>query len=134
MSVANGAIAMPFVNGKIHSILVVDDNVDAAEMLAEMLTLRGHGTRIAHDGAGALLAAREVHPDVIFLDIGLPGMDGYEVARRLRADPDFAVTFLVALTGWGSADDKRRAHEAGFDVHLTKPVDVAAVDAVVAGI
>ncbi|MDB4933639.1 MAG: rcsC [Labilithrix sp.] len=113
-------------------ILVVDDNVDAAEMLAAMLDLRGHGTRVAHDGPDALVAAREVHPDVIFLDIGLPGMDGYEVARQLRADPAFAVTVLVALTGWGTEDDKRRAHEAGFDVHLTKPVAVDAVDAVVA--
>lgn len=113
-------------------ILVVDDNVDAAEMLAAMLELRGHGTRVAHDGPDALVAAREIHPDVIFLDIGLPGMDGYEVARQLRADPAFEVTVLVALTGWGSQDDKERALEAGFDVHLTKPVDVAAVDAVVA--
>jgi PAS domain S-box-containing protein len=115
-----------------RSILVVDDNVDAAEMLAAMLELRGHGTRVAHDGPDALLIAREVHPDLIFLDIGLPGMDGYEVARRLRADPELASTVLVALTGWGSDDDKRRAHEAGFDVHLTKPVDVEVVDAVVA--
>jgi CheY-like chemotaxis protein len=119
--------------GTPRNILVVDDNVDAAEMLAAMLDLRGHGTRIAHDGREALLVAKQLHPDIIFLDIGLPGMDGYEVARHLRADPELAKATLVALTGWGSEDDKRRAQESGFDVHLTKPVDVAVVDAVVAG-
>ncbi|MCW5834624.1 MAG: PAS domain-containing protein [Labilithrix sp.] len=113
-------------------VLVVDDNVDAAEMLSMMLELRGHETRTAHDGPAALTAATEWTPEVVFLDIGLPGMDGYEVARRLRADPAFAGTVLVARTGWGSADDKRRAREAGLDVHLTKPVDVTDVDAVVA--
>ncbi|MBX3201877.1 MAG: PAS domain-containing protein [Labilithrix sp.] len=113
-------------------VLVVDDNVDAAEMLAMMLELRGHETRTAHDGPGAIAAAAEWTPEVVFLDIGLPGMDGYEVARRLRSDPAFAETVLVALTGWGSADDKLRAREAGLDVHLTKPVDVADVDDVVA--
>ena len=119
-------------DAKPRSILVVAGNVDAAEMLAAMLELRGHGTRVAYDGRDALAAARGSHPDIIFLDIGLPGMDGYEVARQLRADPALAATVLVALTGWGSEDDKRRAREAGFDVHLTKPVDVADVDAVLA--
>ena len=113
-------------------VLVVDDNVDAAEMLSMVLELRGHETRTAHDGPGALAAATDWSPEVVFLDIGLPGMDGYEVARRLRRDPAFAETVLVALTGWGSADDKLRAREAGLDVHLTKPVDVADVDDVVA--
>jgi PAS domain S-box-containing protein len=128
------AIAAPAegrTHAKARNILVVDDNIDAAEMLASVLELRGHGTRLAHDGPDALVTAREIHPDVIFLDIGLPGMDGYEVARRLRADPAFALTLLVALTGWGSEDDKRLAYEAGFNVHLTKPVDADAVDAVV---
>lgn len=116
----------------VRRVLVVDDNVDAAEMLAAMLELRGHETRLAHDGLQALAVARESRPDVVFLDIGLPEMDGYDVARELRADPTMAGTVLVALTGWGSEDDKQRAHEAGFDVHLTKPVDVAVVDEVVA--
>lgn len=117
--------------GACRRILVVDDNVDAAEMLATMLELRGHETRIAHDGPDALAAAKEVHPDVIFLDIGLPGMDGYEVARQLRADKELAPTVLVAVTGWGTTDDKLRARAAGFDRHLTKPVDIDAVDAAV---
>ena len=113
-------------------ILVVDDNVDAADMLAATLELRGHDLRVAHDGEAALAAAKEIAPHVIFLDIGLPGMDGYEVARKLRADPAFEETVVVALTGWGSEEDKRRASEAGFDAHLTKPVSVGAVDAVLA--
>ncbi len=112
-------------------ILVVDDNVDAADTLATMLELGGHETSVAHDGASALIVAREVRPDLIFLGLGLPDMDGCEVARRLRADPELAKCTLVALTGWGSDDDKRRTSEAGFDVHLTKPVDIARVEAVV---
>ncbi len=113
-------------------ILVVDDNVDAAEMLSMMLELRGHETHLAHDGPGAVDAAKKLAPDIIFLDIGLPGMDGYEVARRLRTDPALANTVLVALTGWGTDDDKLKAERAGFDVHLTKPVAVDVVDAVIA--
>ncbi len=128
--------ARPREGASVHAaprdILVVDDNVDAAEMLAAMMELRGHTARVAHDGPGAIEVARERVPDVIFLDIGLPGMDGYDVARQLRAEPAFDDTLLVALTGWGTEDDKQRAREAGFDLHLTKPVDVAAVDAVVA--
>jgi len=104
-------------------ILVVDDNQDGAEMLATMLDLTGHQTRTAHSGQHALAAAREFAPDVVFLDIGMPGMDGYEVARRLRAEPSLDRAVLVALTGWGSAEDRRRTKEAGFDYHLTKPVD-----------
>ena len=109
-------------------VLVVDDNVDGAESLAMLLEISGHETRTVHTGLAALAAARAFDPDVVFLDIGLPaGMDGYEVARRLRADPDTAGTVLVALTGWGSADDKQRSKDAGFDIHLTKPVEPAAV-------
>lgn len=113
-------------------ILVVDDNRDGAESLAMMLGLFGHRTNTAHDGVAALAAARAFGPEVVFLDIGLPGMDGYEVARRLRADPDTAGATLVALTGWGSEDDKRRSKEVGFDHHLTKPVDAAEVTALLA--
>ncbi|QJW92958.1 PAS domain S-box protein [Frigoriglobus tundricola] len=104
-------------------ILVVDDNVDGAESLAELLQISGHVTRTAHSGPAALTAAAEHRPDLVFLDIGLPGLDGYEVARRLRADPLTAGTVLVALTGWGTEDDRRKTKEAGFDFHLTKPVE-----------
>jgi CheY-like chemotaxis protein len=103
-------------------VLVVDDNADAAESLAVLLELMGHRTVTAHDGATALAKFAEVQPDVVLLDIGLPDIDGYEVARRLRAG-GASSTRLVALTGWGQAEDKRRAAEAGFDLHWTKPVD-----------
>jgi len=115
-------------------ILVVDDNEDGAEMLATLLQLSGHETATAHSGEEALSSAGAFRPEVAFLDIGLPGMDGYELARRLRSDPEHRHAVLVALTGWGGADDKRRSAEAGFDYHLTKPVDAAAVDALLAGL
>ena len=106
-----------------HRILVVDDNEDGAETLATLLGLYGHEVRIAHDGAAALAAADAYRPDVILLDIGLPGMDGYEVARRLRDRNEFRATRLIALTGWGQDTDRERSRSAGFDLHLVKPVD-----------
>ena len=108
-------------------VLVVDDNVDGAESLAMLLQLFGHATRTVHTGPEALSAVRDFLPDVVFLDIGLPGMNGYEVAQRLRQDAQLRTPMLVALTGWGSEDDRKRAREAGFDGHLTKPVDPATV-------
>jgi len=106
------------------SILVVDDNVDVAETTATVLNLDGHAVSVAHDGREALVRAREVRPDVVLLDIGLPGIDGYEVARALRAEPVFARTVLVAVSGYGREEDRRRARAAGFDGHLLKPVAV----------
>ena len=103
-------------------ILVVDDNTDAAESLSMLLDLEGHSTRVAHDGASALAVAAEFKPDAVFLDIGMPGMNGYEAARRLRAANGTAIR-LIALTGWGAEEDRRLASEAGFDHHLVKPVD-----------
>lgn len=101
-------------------ILIADDNRDAAEALATLLTMTGAQTRVVHDGLAALVAFDEYAPRAVLLDIGMPGMDGYEVARRLRARaPD---TILIALTGWGQEADRRRAHGAGFDHHLLKPV------------
>jgi CheY-like chemotaxis protein/two-component sensor histidine kinase len=111
-------------------VLVVDDNLDGAESLAMLLNMGGHSARSVHDGPSALQAVDELAPDVVFLDIGLPGMSGYEVARRLRARPALHGTTIVALTGWGAEEDRRRSREAGFDHHLTTPVDPAAVDAV----
>jgi signal transduction histidine kinase/CheY-like chemotaxis protein len=104
-------------------ILVVDDNEDAAEMLSMLLELSGHHARTVNDGAAALAAARASVPEAIILDIGMPGMNGYDVARTLREDERFAKTALIALTGWGSREDKDKAMNAGFDFHLTKPVD-----------
>jgi signal transduction histidine kinase len=105
-----------------RKVLVVDDNTDAAQTLAELLEVIGHTPVTAHDAATALAKFHEFHPDVVLLDIGLPDIDGYEVARRIRANGGQG-TKLVALTGWGQAEDKRRALEAGFDTHWTKPVD-----------
>ncbi len=113
-------------------ILVVDDNVDGAESLAMLLDFSGHETRTAHSGPEALGAAREFHPEVVFLDIGLPGMNGYEVAKHFRREPVFNGIVLVALTGWGSAEDKQRSAEAGFDFHMTKPVEAGAMASVLA--
>jgi PAS domain S-box-containing protein len=109
-------------------VLVVDDNVDAAESLAALLDLAGHATRVAHDGDQALLAAHEFRPEVVFLDIGMPGKDGYEVAKALRGRPETQQAVLVALTGWGGKDDRARSRSAGFDHHLTKPAGMAAVE------
>jgi CheY-like chemotaxis protein len=103
----------------------VDDNVDGLESLATLLELTGHVVETAADGPSALAAARVFNPDVVLMDIGLPGMNGYEVARRLRADPAFRETRLIALTGWGQDTDRERSREAGFDLHLVKPIDPA---------
>jgi PAS domain S-box-containing protein len=106
-------------------ILVVDDNTDAAETTSAVLDMLGHETEVANDGNEALQKAQAFLPDVIFLDIGLPGMDGYEVARRLRRIPEVAHVTLVALTGWGGEDDLVQSKNAGFDQHLTKPVKLS---------
>ncbi len=111
-------------------ILVVDDNVDAADSLAALLEIMGHSTRVAADGPSAYLLAREFHPQLAFLDIGLPGMSGHELARAIRATPGMDELMLVALTGWGTREDVAQSHAAGFDLHLTKPVDFAALDTV----
>jgi CheY-like chemotaxis protein/nitrogen-specific signal transduction histidine kinase len=108
--------------GAARRILVVDDNVDAATMLELLLRSLGHETRVVYDGASALKAATEFHPDVVLLDIGMPGLDGYEVARRLRAMKD-RPRRIIAVTGWGQPADRQRSQEAGFDKHLVKPVE-----------
>jgi signal transduction histidine kinase len=105
-------------------VLVVDDNEDAALMLVEALTHAGHQTELAHDGPGGLEAAARFKPDVALLDIGLPVMDGYEVARHLRSKPELASIALVAVTGYGQEQDRRRTAASGFDAHLVKPVDI----------
>jgi len=112
-------------------ILVVDDNTDAAATLAMLLRIGGHEVKVAHDGNAALETAGAFRPEVVLLDIGLPGLDGYEVARRLRSRPETEQSLLVAVSGYGQEDDKRRSREAGFDHHLVKPVDFAALRAVI---
>jgi CheY-like chemotaxis protein len=105
-------------------VLVVDDNPDAAESLALLLRLRGHDVREAHDGLEALSAGEEFRPDAVLLDIGLPGLNGYDVARRMRQQPRSRQALVIAVTGWGQDGDKQRSREAGIDHHFTKPVDV----------
>jgi CheY-like chemotaxis protein len=103
-------------------VLVIEDNADAAETLGDLLALFGHQAEIAHTGADGVDVARRRPPDVVLCDIGLPEMDGYAVARELRADPLTAPIRLVALTGYGREADRDRAAAAGFDLHLVKPV------------
>jgi CheY-like chemotaxis protein len=119
-------------NARALRVLVVDDNADAAESLASLLELSGHETRVANDGEAAVRAAHEFRPEIVFLDIGMPGKDGYEVARELRDSADTRDVVLVALTGWGAKDDRARSRQAGFDHHLTKPAGLAAVDGLLA--
>ncbi|HWN86863.1 MAG TPA: ATP-binding protein [Vicinamibacterales bacterium] len=113
-------------------ILVVDDNEDAAEMLNGMLLARGHQVAVAHNGEDALRTAATFNPQVGLLDLSMPGLDGYELATRLRAMPEFRDMLLVAITGWGQEEDRRRALAAGFDAHLTKPADPVAIAALLA--
>ena len=110
-------------SGQRRRVLVVDDNVDAAESLVALLEMWGHEAHARHDGPAVVPAVAELRPEVVLLDIGLPGMDGYDVARELRSLPGDPVRLLAAITGYGQPEDRRRSEEAGFDVHLTKPVD-----------
>jgi PAS domain S-box-containing protein len=111
-------------------VLVVDDNIDTAESLSALLEISGHVTRIAHEGRAALILADDFRPDVAFLDIGLPGLNGYELAQALRRAPGLENIMLVALTGWGTHKDRIHSHNAEFDLHLTKPANLEAVERV----
>jgi signal transduction histidine kinase len=119
---SNGA--MPDVTGTVRRILVADDNRDALDSLVELLAMAGHETHKAGDGAQALEAATRLRPEVILLDIGMPGLDGYEVARAIRAQSWGRQPTLVALTGWGQDTDRKRSSEAGFDAHWVKPLEL----------
>ncbi len=118
---ASPRLAQPFPPRR---ILVVDDNADASEMLRVLLTLLGSTVTVARDGRSALAALASFKPDTVLLDIGLPEMDGYEVARRIRATPGHAGVLLIAVTGWGQEQDLRRSLAAGFDHHFVKPLDI----------
>ena len=104
-------------------VLIVEDNKDAGEMYRILIELYGHEVLVAENGARGLEMLKVARPDIALVDIGLPGMDGYEIARRFRAEPDSDRVYLVALTGYGQPEDVKRAREAGFDTHLLKPVD-----------
>jgi CheY-like chemotaxis protein len=115
-------------------ILIADDNQDAAELLAQSLQLAGHAVTTVHDGRAALDAIAAQQPDLALLDIGMPGMDGHQLAEAIRRDPGLRHTVLAAITGWGSGEDRERSHRAGFDHHLTKPVDLDSIMAIAAAI
>lgn len=108
-------------------VLVIDDNTDAADTLGEVLSLSGHHVEVAYTGPSGLEAARKIIPQVVLCDLGLPGMNGYEVASELRRSPATATARIIAVSGYGQPEDRRRSQEAGFDLHLTKPVDPAAL-------
>jgi len=135
----NNSYSVAAHNGRTQSvaarrILVVDDNRDSAQSLGLLLKFLGADITTANDGPSALEAIRRYRPSVVLLDIGMPGMDGYEVAQRARLEPEGAALVLIALTGWGQEEDRRRSHEAGFDHHLVKPVDLAALQAILAAL
>jgi PAS domain S-box-containing protein len=120
----DGVIDAGAVGGRRRRVLVVDDNVDAAESAAALLSIWGHEVRTVHDGLSVLRHVEEFRPDIVLLDIGLPGKSGYDVARELRRLPDSPVRLVAAMTGYGQEQDRKRSAEAGFDVHLTKPLDL----------
>ena len=112
--------------------MVVDDNVEAAESLAVLLEMTGHAVRLAYDGPSALEAVLAHRPDVVLLDIGLPGLDGFEVTQRIRKQPALDGVTLVALTGYGQDSDRQRALDVGFDYHLVKPADFGEIEKILA--
>lgn len=115
-------------------ILVVDDNADSALSLAMMLSMMGHDTRTAHDGEEAVTTAEAFRPQVVLLDIGLPKLNGYEVAQRIRQQEWGTSMFLVAVTGWGQDEDRRRSEDVGMNLHMVKPVEPSALDRMLAGL
>jgi CheY-like chemotaxis protein len=116
----------------VRRVLVVDDNVDTAESEAELAKLWGHEVAIAQNGPAGIELASKFQPHIALIDIGLPEMNGYEVARRLRQLPDVSKTLLVAITGYGREEDQKAARDAGFDLHLTKPVDLVRLEKLIA--
>ena len=122
------AVVKEKVDRQRRRILVVDDYPLAAETLMKMLELEGHDVRTANDGPSAIEEIRCRQPEIVVLDIGLPGMDGYKVARAIRSTPGMEQLILIALSGYAQDDDRRQSREAGFNYHLTKPVDVVALD------
>ena len=128
------ALASEAVQGAGRRVLVVDDNRDAALSLADFLEMIGCDTRVAHDGLEGLRLAAEFSPELVLLDIGMPTMNGYETARRIRAEPGGEKPVLVALTGWGQEEDRARAREAGFDRHIVKPAAPEVLEALLAAL
>ncbi len=124
-----GHIAPPAPTHALPRLLIVDDNEDAADSIAALLRARGAETHVVHDGPAALAAMRRIKPQAVLLDIGLPGMSGYDVARQIRSDATFRDVVLIALTGWGQPQDRMQSEDAGFDEHLVKPVELELLEA-----
>ena len=114
-------------------VVIIDDNQDAENTMSMLIEQLGGVTRVAHDAMSRLAAIQDFQPDIVFLDIGMPGTDGYETCRRIRLQSSEQHIFLVAVTGWGQSQVRQRALDAGFDAHLTKPVDPAAMAKVLGG-
>ncbi|MEA5093401.1 MAG: response regulator [Sedimentibacter saalensis] len=119
-------------NNKTLKLLIIDDNKDLTEIMCDLIGFLGHKTICSQDGKDGIAMAKEHHPDVIICDIGLPVMDGYEVAQQLRKDDEIKETFLIALSGYAGVEDRKRSREAGFDRHLAKPADISAIERVIA--
>lgn len=118
----------PFSSTLTRRVLIIDDNIDAAELLTSILSVLGHNARMATSGLAGIELATQFLPKVIFLDIGMPFMNGYDVAIALRKVPGLERTRIIALTGWNDAATKDRAYASGFDVHLTKPAPIQAIE------
>jgi CheY-like chemotaxis protein len=132
MADANSTAGTLKTEPKSFRILVVDDNHDSALSQAMMLSIMGHDTRTAHDGESAVAEAERFLPEVVLLDIGLPKLNGYEVAQRIRKQSWGASMFLIAVTGWGQEEDRQRSTEVGLNVHMVKPVEPAALEKILA--
>ena len=126
------SVAPAAAQAEARRVLVVDDNVDAAETLVMMMQLLGQTTQQAHDGKAALEVAARFKPQIVVMDIGLPGLSGYEVVRRMRAELGMRETYIVALSGYGSEEDRRKSMEAGFDTHFVKPLDPSSLPQILA--
>lgn len=120
------------VKNKILKVLIIDDNKDLSEIMCDLIGFLGHKTICSLDGKDGIAKAKELHPDIIICDIGLPGMDGYEVAQLMRKDDEIKDAFLIALSGYAGPEDRKRSKEAGFDRHLAKPADISAIERVIA--
>jgi len=132
MVIPQAVVALPIAsslkNSHHYRVLVVDDNVDLAQTILWSLEMVGHTVQMAHDGPTAIALAKSFLPDVIYLDIGMPEMNGYEICQALREEPVLENTVIIAQTGWGQKEHRTRTKEAGFDYHLVKPVDIGELE------
>jgi CheY-like chemotaxis protein len=122
------APAAPAVDGRPRRVLVVDDNVDSAKTLSMVLDVMGHQTTLANDGLEAVRIAQDFQPEIVLLDIGMPKLNGYEACRQIREQAWATQVIIIAVTGWGQDEDRQRSKDAGFDMHLVKPLDPLVVE------